>query len=97
VTEIDLTGRVAAITGGGHGIGEAIARSLVRAGARVVVLDIDAKAATRVADELRRDGGVATAEALDVTVSQVVDEALERLWTQCPIDIWPVCPRWGGW
>lgn len=56
-----LAGQRAAVTGGGSGIGAAIARRFAAEGARIAVLDIDVEAAERVADEV---GGVAL--ALDV-------------------------------
>lgn len=59
---MDLTGRVALVTGGGNGIGEATARALAGAGATVVVADIDTAGAARVAGEI---GGRAV--TLDVT------------------------------
>ncbi|HEV2815056.1 MAG TPA: SDR family NAD(P)-dependent oxidoreductase [Solirubrobacteraceae bacterium] len=62
--EVSLAGVPAAVTGGGHGIGRAIAEHLVRAGARVAVGDIDADAADTVA---RGAGGGAIGLALDVT------------------------------
>jgi NAD(P)-dependent dehydrogenase (short-subunit alcohol dehydrogenase family) len=58
----DLTGRVAVVTGAATGIGEGIARVLTRAGASVVVVDIDVDGAERVAAEI---GG--TPLALDIT------------------------------
>lgn len=51
----ELTGRRAVVTGGASGIGEAIARALAAAGARVTVADLHGDAAARVADEI---GGV---------------------------------------
>ena len=62
--EVSLAGVPAAVTGGGHGIGRAIAEHLVRAGARVAVGDIDADAADTGA---RGAGGGAIGLALDVT------------------------------
>ena len=57
-----LAGKIAIVTGGGHGAGAAIARLLAAAGARVAVNDINPDRARRVAEEIRAAGG----EALDV-------------------------------
>ncbi|GAA2753610.1 hypothetical protein GCM10009869_26680 [Amnibacterium kyonggiense] len=48
----DLTGRRAVVTGGGSGIGAAIAQALAGAGAHVVVADLDGDAAARVAEPI---------------------------------------------
>ena len=50
--DVDLGGRTAIVTGGASGIGEACARRLAGAGAKVTVIDLDAGGATRVADDL---------------------------------------------
>ena len=62
-----LTGRLALVTGGGHGNGAAIARGLAAAGAEVIVTDIDKDAARTIADSIVADGGKARGFALDVT------------------------------
>ncbi len=49
---IDLSGRTAVVTGGASGIGRACVHRLARAGAHVVVLDVNADGATVVADEV---------------------------------------------
>jgi len=59
-----LDGRVALIAGAGSGIGEAIARAMVEAGARIVAVDIDSAAARRTAGAIGRQ---AESFACDVT------------------------------
>lgn len=51
-TDISLAGRTALITGGASGIGEACARAFARAGARVVVCDLNGDAARELAAEI---------------------------------------------
>ncbi len=59
----DLNGRVAFITGGSRGIGEAIARAYARAGAAVAVASRKRENVQPVADVITRDGGRAIALA----------------------------------
>ncbi|MDB5108149.1 MAG: 3-oxoacyl-ACP reductase [Candidatus Binatus sp.] len=56
-----LKDKVALITGAGSGIGEATARRLAEEGAAVVVVDLNDEGMTRVANEIRKDGGRAEA------------------------------------
>src|SRR6478752_3403037 len=58
---------VAIVTGAGRGIGEAIATSLASESASVVVADLDAPSARRVADKIVAGGGQAIAIQADVT------------------------------
>jgi len=60
-------GRVAVVTGGGSGLGEAIAALLGALSAHVVVVDIDADTAAHVATAITDGGGHATAVTADVT------------------------------
>jgi NAD(P)-dependent dehydrogenase (short-subunit alcohol dehydrogenase family) len=62
-----LLGRLALVTGAGHGNGAAIARGLAVAGAEVIVTDIDKEAARAIADSIVADGGRARGFILDVT------------------------------
>ncbi|BBC29517.1 Short-chain dehydrogenase [Streptomyces graminofaciens] len=62
-----FTGRTALLTGAGSGIGAATARRLAAEGASVLVTDVDADAARRVAEGIRADGGRARDRPLDVT------------------------------
>lgn len=69
---MDLHGKVAIITGAGHGIGRAIARRFAADGAAVVVDDIKLEVAQGVVDEISAAGGRARAAAADVTKSDQV-------------------------
>jgi meso-butanediol dehydrogenase / (S,S)-butanediol dehydrogenase / diacetyl reductase len=64
---MDLTSRVAVVTGGGMGIGAEIAKQLSRAGARVAVTDVDTKAGAEVVASIARDHGEAAYFEHDVT------------------------------
>ncbi len=72
-----MSGAVAIVTGGGAGIGRAIAETFARAGARVAVSDFRIDAARSVADGIVAGGGDAIAVACDVT-SATECEALVR-------------------
>lgn len=62
-----LRGKVSYVTGGGRGIGRGIALSLAREGADVLVADIDAAAARKVADEVTALGVEGQGMSLDVS------------------------------
>ena len=69
----DFSGKVAVVTGGGQGMGRAVAQRFVEAGARVVVNDKNADAAQTVAGAL---GDAALAVPGDVTVKADVDRVV---------------------
>ncbi len=73
---IDLAGDVAVVTGGGSGIGEAIARTLARAGAAVAVADLSQESAQRVAKQIEADGGRALAVTVDIADRASVEAGL---------------------
>jgi NAD(P)-dependent dehydrogenase (short-subunit alcohol dehydrogenase family) len=69
-------GRVAFVTGAGHGIGRATVHRLAREGASVAVADIDDEAARGVAEVVTSAGGQAFAITCDVTNVASVDAAV---------------------
>ena len=80
-----LDNKVAAITGGGGGIGGATCRRFAQEGARVAVLDRDLAAAQRTAEQIAAEGGSALALACDITDRDTVDAAVQR-----------IANEWGG-
>jgi NAD(P)-dependent dehydrogenase (short-subunit alcohol dehydrogenase family) len=75
---MDLGGAVMLVTGSGSGIGEAVARRAAAAGARVVVADIAAGAAGRVAADIAAGGGQAADVAADVSQPAEAERAIGR-------------------
>jgi NAD(P)-dependent dehydrogenase (short-subunit alcohol dehydrogenase family) len=82
-----LAGKVAVVTGGGSGIGEASCRRFATEGAAVVVADRDADGATRVAAAVRDSGGRAIAVAVDVTSEDGVAAMAAAAVEFGPIDV----------
>ena len=72
-----LKDKVAVITGAGSGFGEAIARRYAQEGAKVVVNDLRADAANRVAGSIVQEGGTAVAQEADVTKSAAVKAMIQ--------------------
>jgi|SRR5687768_795555 len=68
-----FAGKVAVVTGGGNGIGEATARRLAKEGGAVVVADVLEADAKRVAGEIVKAGGRAVASHTDVRDAKQVD------------------------
>ena len=79
----NLSGKVAVITGGGSGIGRAIASVFARQGAHVAALDLDEEAARRTVDAIRSIGGVADAFACDVSDAAQVRRAFDAVERAC--------------
>lgn len=71
--------RVAVVTGGASGMGEATCHELGRRGQKIAVLDVNIEAAQRVTDDLRVHGVTAMAVAADVADRAAVDDAYAKV------------------
>ncbi|ABF39648.1 short-chain dehydrogenase/reductase SDR [Candidatus Koribacter versatilis Ellin345] len=74
--KIDLSGKVAVVTGGAMGIGEACARKIALAGASVAILDPNEDAGTKTAAAIRAHGGECKFFRCDVSKSKDVEQAV---------------------
>lgn len=75
---MQVKGRVAVVTGGASGIGRALARTLAREGARLVIADIDDAGMAETVDAIRAGGGEALAAHTDVSDLGQVQALAER-------------------
>lgn len=71
--------RVAVVTGGASGMGEAACHELGRRGHKVAVLDVSGEAAERVCEDLRAEGVSALAVTADVADRPAVEEAFAKV------------------
>ncbi|PPS42300.1 SDR family oxidoreductase [Chroococcidiopsis sp. TS-821] len=74
--------KVAIVTGGGRGLGEAICHALADAGITTVVADIRVELAEKVAQDLRQNGKDAIAVSLDVADSEQVATVTDKVISQ---------------
>lgn len=80
---MNLSGKVAVITGAGQGIGEGYARGLAKAGCKVVVADINQAQGERVAGEIRKAGGEALFVKVDVSSESSAAALAQQVKERC--------------
>ncbi len=71
--KIDLSGKIAVVTGGGGVLCGTFAQAIAKTGAKVAILDLNGEAAEKVAEEIRKDGG----EAMGISANVLEKESLE--------------------
>ena len=73
----DLSGKVAIVTGGGRGIGRAIALGLADCGAKLALASRTKEELDKVVSEIKGNGGEATPVVTDLMVSEQIDALIE--------------------
>src|SRR3546814_20978864 len=90
---MDLTGKIALVTGAGQGVGRATALLFAQAGASVVVNDFHIDSAKAFADEIEAFGGVAMARQAEITNLAIVERSEgRRVGKECV----STCRSWGS-
>jgi NAD(P)-dependent dehydrogenase (short-subunit alcohol dehydrogenase family) len=76
---IDMSSKVALVTGGGYGMGRASARRFAECGARVAIADIDAEHGEETVELIAKDGGEAIFVKADVSQPADVQDMIARV------------------
>ena len=73
----DLKNKITIVTGGGSGIGRAIAKLFSKQGAQVHILDFDEKGASNVVNEIKAEDGIAHFAKCDISNQQEVNDSIK--------------------
>jgi 3-oxoacyl-[acyl-carrier protein] reductase len=76
---IELTGKTAIVTGGSSGIGLSISQVLLKAGARVIIIDIDEKRFISVKDEIEKISQEFDFYEADIKNSEKISETIQKI------------------
>ncbi len=77
--DLQLSGKIVVVTGGGRGHGESMSLALAKEGATVIVLDINGENGKAVEAKITSDGGACVAHQLDITQPQHVSAAMQSV------------------
>ncbi|MBQ3022941.1 MAG: SDR family oxidoreductase [Clostridia bacterium] len=77
--EIDLTGKVAVVTGAGGVLCSMFAEALAKTGAKVALLDLNEEAAKKYAEEINKNGGTAKGYACNVLDQESIQKAHDEI------------------
>ena len=87
MSNFSLKGKTALITGGGSGIGKAIATTFANQGARVHILETDSNAVEQTVSEIQKKGNVAAAHIVDVTEFDQINTLVQSIAEKDSIDV----------
>src|SRR3954471_6673373 len=83
-----LTGKRILVTGGGSGLGAAMARRFVELGAELIICGRRLELLETTAAQIRSDiGGKITAIRCDIRDGAAVDAMLDQVWREAPLDV----------
>ena len=77
--EIDLSGKVAVVTGAGGVLCSMFAEALASTGAKVALLDLNEEAAKKYAEEINKNGGTAKGYACNVLDEESIQKAHDEI------------------
>jgi len=87
MSNFSLKGKTALITGGGSGIGKAIATTFANQGAKVHVFETDSNAVEQTVSEIQKKGNVAAAHIVDVTEFDQINTLVQSIAEKDSIDV----------
>jgi NAD(P)-dependent dehydrogenase (short-subunit alcohol dehydrogenase family) len=74
-----LDNKIAVITGGGSGIGKAIAKLFAKQGAAVHIIELNTDTANETADEIKKEGGKSTVHKCNIADNKDVNDIFESI------------------
>ena len=87
MSNFSLKGKTALITGGGSGIGKAIATTFANQGAKVHIFETDSDAVEQTVSEIQKKGNVAAAHIVDVTEFDQINTLVQSIAEKDSIDV----------
>jgi len=82
-----LTNKTAVITGGGSGIGRAIANIFAQQGAKIYIIDVDEKGAEETVKNIVKSGSSAAFKKCDISSKEAVDTVIAEIIAEAGLDI----------
>ena len=87
MSNFSLKGKTALVTGGGSGIGKAIAATFANQGAKILIIETDSNAAEQTVVEIQETGNAAEAHIVDVTEFDQINTLVQSIAEKDSIDV----------